>query len=146
MSIQQIDSSSVPYQILDPEGNLVGEMPDHRLQQRCGELERQRDHSDLRKVQRIARFQDRINGRNQRLHGVVEKVRNADAAKYDVGRPRCRRVPSNGRRHVRQGHRRDQGFFGYDNWLVQRIIPDRFATREQVSYDGAAMPTSTIRK
>ncbi len=27
MSIQQIDSSSVPYQILDPEGNLVGEMP-----------------------------------------------------------------------------------------------------------------------
>ncbi|MGZ3617813.1 MAG: pyruvate dehydrogenase (acetyl-transferring) E1 component subunit alpha [Ktedonobacteraceae bacterium] len=28
MSIQQIDSSSVPFQILDPEGNLVGEMPD----------------------------------------------------------------------------------------------------------------------
>ena len=28
MSIQQIDSSSVPYQILDPEGNLVSEMPD----------------------------------------------------------------------------------------------------------------------
>src|SRR5215472_1980248 len=27
MTIQQIDSSSVPYQILDPEGNLVGEMP-----------------------------------------------------------------------------------------------------------------------
>src|SRR5204863_10109170 len=27
MSIQQIDSSSYPYQILDPEGNLVGEMP-----------------------------------------------------------------------------------------------------------------------
>src|SRR5437667_5805097 len=27
MSIQQIDSSSSPYQILDPEGNLVGEMP-----------------------------------------------------------------------------------------------------------------------
>src|SRR5438552_19105616 len=28
MTIQQIDSSSVPYQILDPEGKLVGEMPD----------------------------------------------------------------------------------------------------------------------
>ncbi len=28
MSIQQIDSSSFPYQILDPEGNLVSEMPD----------------------------------------------------------------------------------------------------------------------
>src|SRR5215467_479749 len=28
MSIQQIDSGSIPYQILDPEGNLVGEMPD----------------------------------------------------------------------------------------------------------------------
>src|SRR5437764_8848495 len=28
MSIQQIDSSSIPYQILDVEGNLVGKMPD----------------------------------------------------------------------------------------------------------------------
>src|SRR6266480_2374843 len=28
MTIQQIDSSSIPYQILDAEGNLVGEMPD----------------------------------------------------------------------------------------------------------------------
>src|SRR5712692_3925221 len=28
MTIQQIDSSSLPYQILDPEGNLVGELPD----------------------------------------------------------------------------------------------------------------------
>src|SRR5947208_2655322 len=28
MTIQQIDSRSIPYQILDPEGNLVGEMPD----------------------------------------------------------------------------------------------------------------------
>jgi pyruvate dehydrogenase E1 component alpha subunit len=28
MTIQQIDSSSIPYQILDHEGNLVGEMPD----------------------------------------------------------------------------------------------------------------------
>src|SRR5437762_5293295 len=27
MSIQQIDTNSSPYQILDPEGNLVGEMP-----------------------------------------------------------------------------------------------------------------------
>jgi pyruvate dehydrogenase E1 component alpha subunit len=27
MSIQQIDSSSAPYQILDPQGNLVGEVP-----------------------------------------------------------------------------------------------------------------------
>src|SRR6266568_5056044 len=28
MTIQQIDSNSILYQILDPEGNLVGEMPD----------------------------------------------------------------------------------------------------------------------
>lgn len=28
MTIQQIDSGLVPYQILDPEGNLVGELPD----------------------------------------------------------------------------------------------------------------------
>ncbi|HEY6408505.1 MAG TPA: hypothetical protein VIY29_13650, partial [Ktedonobacteraceae bacterium] len=27
MTIQQVDSSSVLYQILDPDGNLVGEMP-----------------------------------------------------------------------------------------------------------------------
>ncbi|HWZ20928.1 MAG TPA: pyruvate dehydrogenase (acetyl-transferring) E1 component subunit alpha [Ktedonobacteraceae bacterium] len=33
MSIQQIDSSSVPYQILDPEGNLVGEMPNLSAEQ-----------------------------------------------------------------------------------------------------------------
>ena len=32
---------------------LVGEMPDQRLQQRSGELERQRDQSDLREVERI---------------------------------------------------------------------------------------------
>ncbi len=28
MTIQQIDSSSIPYQILDPDGNQVGEMPE----------------------------------------------------------------------------------------------------------------------
>jgi pyruvate dehydrogenase E1 component alpha subunit len=28
MTIQQIDSSSIPYQILDPDGNQVGEIPD----------------------------------------------------------------------------------------------------------------------
>lgn len=28
MTIQQIDSGLIPYQILDPEGNLVGELPD----------------------------------------------------------------------------------------------------------------------
>src|SRR6266478_9323285 len=28
MTIQQIDSGTIPYQVLDVEGNLVGEMPD----------------------------------------------------------------------------------------------------------------------
>jgi len=65
----------------------VGKMSDHRLQQRRGELERQRDQADLREIERIARFQDRIDRRNQRLHGVVEEMRETDAAEHDVGRP-----------------------------------------------------------
>ena len=39
---------------------LVGEMADQRLQQRRGELERQRDHADLPEVERVGVLQDRI--------------------------------------------------------------------------------------
>jgi hypothetical protein len=111
---------------------LVGEMPDQRLQQRRGELERQRDHADLGEVERIARFQERIDRGNQRLHGVVEEVREADAGEHDIGRsrgsPRRRDC-----RDVRQDDRPSQNFFGDqtllgdNDRLVQRIIPARFA-------------------
>ncbi len=65
---------------------LVGEMTDGRLQQRRGELERQRDQPDLREIQRIVGLQDRIHRCDQRLHGVVEEMREADAGKHDIGR------------------------------------------------------------
>jgi hypothetical protein len=85
----------------------VGEMSDHRLQQRCGELERQCDQSDLREVERVTLFQDRIDRRNQRLHGVVEEMRQADAAEHDVSRPRRGGLGHGRRGHVRHDHRRD---------------------------------------
>ena len=65
----------------------VGHVTDHRLQQRRGELERQRDQADLGVVERIALFKDRIHRGNQRLHGVVEEMREADARQHDIGRP-----------------------------------------------------------
>ncbi len=66
---------------------LVGVVPDHRLQQRGRELEGQRDHADLREVERVGVLQDRIHRGDQRLHGVVEEVREADAGKHDIGGP-----------------------------------------------------------
>ncbi len=77
---------------------LVGEMTDQRLQQRSGELERQRDHSDLREVERVAVLQNRIDRRNQRLHGIVEEVREADAGEHDVGGGGPPRLPRPARR------------------------------------------------
>ena len=104
---------------------LVGEMPDHRLQQRRGELERQRDHADLGEVQRVSVLQDRIDRGDQRLHGVVEEVREADAGQHDIGRPRDSRLGGEARRHVRHDHRRGQRFFGDDDGLVQGRIPEK---------------------
>jgi hypothetical protein len=67
---------------------LVGVVADHRLEQRGRELEGQRDHADLREVERVGVLQDRIHRSDQRLHGVVEEVREADAGQHDIGRPR----------------------------------------------------------
>ena len=75
--------------------------PTTRLQQRRGELERQRDHADLREVQRVGVLQDRIDRGDQRLHGVVEEMREADAGQHDIGRPRDSRLGGEARRHVR---------------------------------------------
>lgn len=67
---------------------LVSVMANHRLEQRGRELEGQRDHADLRKIERVGVLQDRIHRGDQRLHGVVEEVREADAGEHDIGRPR----------------------------------------------------------
>ena len=115
---------------------LVGEMADHRLQQRRGELERQRDQSDLREVQRVIVLQDRVHRCDQRLHGVVEEVREADAGEHDIGRPRGR-LGSGWSDRVRHDHRRDQRFFGDDDRLVQGIIPGRIRAT-------CALPTTPV--
>ena len=134
---------------------LVGEMSDHRLQQRRRELERQCDQPDLREVERVVVLEDRIHRRDQRLHGVVEEMREADASEHDVGRPRrhlrdrsrSRRLGSlrhGSSRHVRHDDRRYQRLFG--DRLVQGKIPKRFVRRSiGVSYDGRATATTTIR-
>ncbi len=126
---------------------FVGEMSDQWLQQRGGELERQRDQADLGEVERIAFLQDRIDRRNQRLHGVIEEVREADAAQRDVGRSGHRLRAGDGiGSHVRHHHRREQCFFGDDNRLVQGGIPSGIrGGRTRVTYDGRAAPTSINR-
>ena len=90
---------------------LVGEMPDQRLQQRGRELERQRDHADLPIVQRIGVLQDRIDGGDQRLHGVVEEMREADPRQHDIGRPGHSCPGGEARRCILHDDRRDRSFF-----------------------------------
>ena len=56
----------------------VGIHADDRLQQRGGELERQRDQADLAEVEAVGVLDDGIDGRQQRLHHVVEQMREAE--------------------------------------------------------------------
>jgi hypothetical protein len=93
---------------------LIGDVPDHRLEQRRRELKRQRDHADLREVERVGVLQERIHRRDQRLHRVVEEMRDADAGKHDVGGPGRART----RRRVRQHDRNGKGFVGDGDRLV----------------------------
>ena len=104
---------------------LVGEMSDQRLQQRRGKLERQRDQADLRVVQRVAVLQDRIDRCDQRLHSVVEEMRETDSRQHDIGRPGRSRLGSQTRRHVRHEHRRGQCFLGDGDGLVHGSIPEK---------------------
>ncbi|MGY3455955.1 hypothetical protein ACVWW5_001405 [Bradyrhizobium sp. LM3.4] len=105
---------------------FVGVVADHWLEQRGRELERQRDHADLREVERVGVLQDRIHRSDQRLHGVVEEVREADAGKHDIGRP-CGRLRR--RRHVADDDGLGQRFLGDDDRLVQWSIPAGAANR-----------------
>ena len=59
-------------------GALVGIGADHGLQQRSGNLERQRQKADLLEVQTVILLEHRVDGRKQRLHHVIEKMAEAD--------------------------------------------------------------------
>ncbi len=60
----------------------VGVVADERLQQRRRHLLRQGHQPDLGEGQGKRGFEQRINGRNQRLDGVVEQVRSGDGAEH----------------------------------------------------------------
>ena len=59
---------------------LVGVDADEGLQHGCADLIGQRDRADLHETQVEFALQQRINRDDQRLHHVVEKVREADGA------------------------------------------------------------------
>src|SRR5438552_1158153 len=54
---------------------------DHRLQQRAGQLQHERDEADLREIELEVLLEDWIDGRNQRLHHVVEHVAETESRK-----------------------------------------------------------------
>ena len=57
---------------------FVGIEPDQRLQQRAGELEGKRNQADLAEAEPERRLDDRVDGRQQRLNGIVQQVRAAE--------------------------------------------------------------------
>jgi hypothetical protein len=68
----------------------VGIEADDGLQQRGGELEGQRDEADLAEVEAVGVLDQRIDRRQQRLHHVVEQMREAERQDDGEGRFRCR--------------------------------------------------------
>ena len=56
----------------------VGIGADHRLKQRCGDLQRRGDQADLAEVEMVGGFQDRIQSRDHGLHHVIEKMADGD--------------------------------------------------------------------
>ena len=74
---------------------LVRVNADERLQDRSADLIRQRDHTDLHETQVEFAFQQRIDRDDQRLHHVVEKMRETDGAQNIEARfapPASRRI------------------------------------------------------
>src|SRR5579883_2991185 len=119
-------------------------MTDDRLQQRGGELERQRDQPDLGKVERVSHLQDRIHRCDQRLHRVVEEMREADADEDDVGRPRRAWL---GRRGASlDDDRLGESFLADNNGLVHESSWRRGRRAMRSSYAGRASSTTANRK
>ena len=71
----------------------VGERPDEGLEQRRRRLIRKRDEPDLSEIQVVGRLEERIHGRQHRLHQIVQAVADADR----------RQDAERGRRHRRLG-------------------------------------------
>ena len=57
---------------------LVGIEADDGLEERAGQLQDERDEANLREIELKVLFENRIDGRNQRLHHVVEQVAEAE--------------------------------------------------------------------
>jgi hypothetical protein len=70
-------------------------VPDQGLQQRRGNLERERQQADLPEVQAKAVLEDGVDRRKQRLDQVVQKMRNAHG-RQDRDRHPLRRDLSGG--------------------------------------------------
>src|SRR4030095_2411886 len=72
----------------------IGIPADKRLQNRSRHLKGERDEADLHEAEMEARFEERINCRDERLDGVVEEVGKTDRKKNRecsrVGRWRAR--------------------------------------------------------
>ncbi len=65
----------------------IGEIADHRLEERRGELVGERDQADVPEVERERGLEDRIDRRQQRLDHVVEQVTDAERADHGIGGP-----------------------------------------------------------
>lgn len=82
-----------------PRGERVGARmavcveSDEGLQQRRGHLENQRDDSDLGEREAEFLLQERVDGRDHRLHHVVQQVGDADHEQYRVDRSGLREAP-----------------------------------------------------
>ena len=82
-----------------PRGERVGARmavcieSDEGLQQRRGHLENQRDDSDLGEREAEFLLQERVDGRDHRLHHVVQQVGDADHEQYRVDCSGLREAP-----------------------------------------------------
>src|SRR2546423_3923856 len=81
----------------------VGKRANERLQQRRGELVRERDQADVAVIEPQLRLQDRINRGDQRLKRVVDEMSEAEREKNAEGRRNLDRLGliDAGRRTVR---------------------------------------------
>lgn len=59
-------------------GAAIHEVANEGLQKRGGELIRERDQTDLTEIEVVAGFENRINGREQRLNDVIQEMGEAD--------------------------------------------------------------------
>ena len=76
---------------------------DERLQQRCGQQQRERQQPDLREAEAEGLLEHGVQGGEQRLDRVVEEMRHADAGEHGKRRPA--RLPLRPRGNAQGGGR-----------------------------------------